>query len=263
MPRPIATSSRPRPISTNKAVKQTTRPRPIFTGKSIKPTLRPKVGPGRRTVITNAKPSLRRGSKVGIVSAKGSAARKNRKQVVLTKQNQALILKALKRIGRRISSALLLSALQNMGCGQPLSAAQAGCLGQYLNDPGCQLTADEQGCIQQCLAGDGDPGVDDGGDTGGEDNAVSDTDDGSAAPDEGGVLIQSVKEGAAADQAGLRAGDVILSFGDVRTHTFDELQDAVGQASGPVKVVFVNGENGQTEYVMVEPEDGLIGVTCE
>jgi S1-C subfamily serine protease len=83
------------------------------------------------------------------------------------------------------------------------------------------------------------------------------------ADDEGGVLLRAVTRGAAAEQAGLRAGDVILSFDGVRTRTFEELQDAVQQADGPVKVVFINGENGETEYLTVEPEEGLIGVTCE
>jgi hypothetical protein len=56
---------------------------------------------------------------------------------------------------------------------------------------------------------------------------------------------------------------VILSFGGVRTRTFEELRDAVRQADGPVQAVFVNGENGQTEYVTVAPQQGRIGVTCE
>jgi len=83
------------------------------------------------------------------------------------------------------------------------------------------------------------------------------------ADDEGGVLLRAVTRGAAAEQAGLRAGDVILSFDGVRTRTFEELQDAVQQADGPVKVVFINGENSETEYLTVEPEEGRIGVTCE
>jgi S1-C subfamily serine protease len=78
-----------------------------------------------------------------------------------------------------------------------------------------------------------------------------------------GVFLLVVKRGTAADQAGLRAGDVILSFGGVRTRTFEELQDAVRQAGGPVQVVFVNGENGQIEYSTVVPQEGRIGVTCE
>jgi hypothetical protein len=80
---------------------------------------------------------------------------------------------------------------------------------------------------------------------------------------EGGVLLSEVRKGGAADQAGLRAGDVILRFGGVRTHNFEGLRDAVQQASGVVKVVFLNGENNEVEYVTVEPVDGLIGVTCE
>jgi S1-C subfamily serine protease len=83
------------------------------------------------------------------------------------------------------------------------------------------------------------------------------------AADDGGVLLQEVKKGAAADVAGLRVGDVILSFGGVRTHNFEELRNAVQQACGPVKVIFINGENGQAEYLTVTPEEGRIGVTCE
>lgn len=93
-----------------------------------------------------------------------------------------------------------------------------------------------------------------------------DTTDAQSVPtstDDGGVQLVEVTKGAAADAAGLRAGDVILSFGTVRTHTFAELRDAVQQVNGPVKVVFINGENGQTEYLTIEPEEGLIGVTCE
>jgi hypothetical protein len=80
---------------------------------------------------------------------------------------------------------------------------------------------------------------------------------------EGGVLLQAVEAGAAAERAGLRTGDVILSFGEFRTRTFEELQAAVRQPGGPVKVIFINGENGQTEYLTVEPEGGRIGVTCD
>jgi hypothetical protein len=81
--------------------------------------------------------------------------------------------------------------------------------------------------------------------------------------EDGGVLIRSVTRGGVAHQAGLQAGDVIVSFGGVRTRSFEELQAAVQEADGPVKVVFVNSENGQTEYLTLEPEDGRIGVTCE
>jgi S1-C subfamily serine protease len=48
----------------------------------------------------------------------------------------------------------------------------------------------------------------------------------------------------AAEQAGLRAGNVILSFGGIPTPTFEDLQDLVQRTAGEVKVVFVNGENG-------------------
>jgi hypothetical protein len=176
----------------------------------------------------------------------------------LSKQKEKLILNAIKRLGDKIEDALLLSALHNVGCGQPLSAAQVGCLGDYLNDPGCCLTVSEQGCIQQCLAGYV------GGDIGGDDSGTPVPDGDSASQgDEGGVLLRVVQRGGAADLAGLRAGDIVLSFGDVRTHTFEELQEAVGQARGSVKVVYINGESGETEYVMVRPEEGRIGVTCE
>jgi putative serine protease PepD len=81
--------------------------------------------------------------------------------------------------------------------------------------------------------------------------------------EDGGVLIRSVTRGGVADAAGLRAGDVILSFGGVRTRSFEDLRAAVQQADGEVKVVFINGENGETEYLTLVPADGRIGVTCE
>lgn len=84
-----------------------------------------------------------------------------------------------------------------------------------------------------------------------------------SAADEDGVALLAVSEGAAAEQAGLRAGDVILSFDGVRTRSFEALRQAVQQADGPVRVVFINSENNQTEYLTVEPRDGAIGVTCE
>jgi hypothetical protein len=299
-PRPVSPghvihpAPRPRPVSPSHVIKPVIRPAPIGKGSAIKPTTRPKVRPsgsavvtkpkplggssgkgssikpklGRGPTITKAKPSIRPGNKRGIVARKLSAGGKFGTHKALSKHDQLLILQAIKRLGHRIESALLLSALQNLGCGQPLSVAQAGCLGQFLNDPGCGLTTDEQGCIQQCLGG-GESVVDASGEDGGEDTSGDSSaetggeDNGTSESDDGGVLFQEVKDGGAAAEAGLRAGDVILSFDDMRTHTFEELQDAVAQASGPVKVVFINSENGQTEYVMVEPEDGRIGVTCE
>jgi S1-C subfamily serine protease len=81
--------------------------------------------------------------------------------------------------------------------------------------------------------------------------------------EQAGVRILAVEAGGAAERAGLRAGDVILSFGGRRTPTFAALQAAVQRAEGPVKVIYINGENGQTEYRTVEPDDGRIGVTCE
>ncbi len=78
-----------------------------------------------------------------------------------------------------------------------------------------------------------------------------------------GVRILAVDAGAAAELGGLRAGDVILSFAGVPTQSFDGLREAVGQASAEAKVIFINGENGQTEFLTVALQEGRLGVTCE
>lgn len=80
---------------------------------------------------------------------------------------------------------------------------------------------------------------------------------------EGGVRILAVEQGSAAEVGGLRVGDVILSFAGVTTPSFDDLREAVGQAGGEAKVIFINGENGQTEYLTVALPEGRLGVTCE
>jgi hypothetical protein len=80
---------------------------------------------------------------------------------------------------------------------------------------------------------------------------------------EGGVRILAMEQGSAAELGGLRVGDVILSFAGVTTPRFDDLREAVGQAGVEAKVIFINGENGQTEYLTVALPEGRLGVTCE
>jgi len=40
----------------------------------------------------------------------------------------------------------------------------------------------------------------------------------------------------------------------------DDLNQALSNGGDPVKVVFVNGETGETEYVTVRPRNGRLGV---
>ncbi len=123
-------------------------------------------------------------------------------------------------------------------------------------DGGCPAGGSGDGCPPVMMGPVADATAATADDTGSEDA-------GSTEADDSGVRIDAVTKGAPADVAGLRTGDVIIRFGGVPTRTFEDLQNAVQQASGPVKVVFINAENNAVEYLMVEPQDGRIGVTCE
>jgi membrane-associated protease RseP (regulator of RpoE activity) len=79
----------------------------------------------------------------------------------------------------------------------------------------------------------------------------------------GAVKITSLVETGAAAVAGLRQGDVILSFNGVATPSFDALREAVAAAAGPAEVIFFNPEPGQKESLTVTPAAGKIGVDVE
>jgi hypothetical protein len=123
------------------------------------------------------------------------------------------------------------------------------------------LRAEREACRRAGSCQDGEPELDTAPQAEEENEPVEEGDAGEE-EEVGGVLLTEVEEGAAADQAGLRAGDVILSFGGVPTPDFDSLKAAVSQADGPVEVVFINGETGETESLTVTPEDHRIGVSC-
>lgn len=70
----------------------------------------------------------------------------------------------------------------------------------------------------------------------------------------GGVLVSSVQEGSAAESAGLRAGDVIVAFGDAEIEDVGDLMEAVHDAeAGPVTVTVVR--RGEERSMTVELPD--------
>jgi regulator of sigma E protease len=74
-------------------------------------------------------------------------------------------------------------------------------------------------------------------------------------------VISEVEEGSAAAVAGLRAGDRIISVDGVAIRTSHDLRHAIEQGASEIKVAFINGENGEGEYLMVTPRGGRIGIT--
>jgi tetratricopeptide (TPR) repeat protein len=77
-----------------------------------------------------------------------------------------------------------------------------------------------------------------------------------------GLKITEVKDGGPAKKARLSVGDVILEVGGKRVHTFAELTAALGEAKGPVDVVFIS-RDGKSLGTTVTPSDGKIGVAVE
>jgi membrane-associated protease RseP (regulator of RpoE activity) len=65
-----------------------------------------------------------------------------------------------------------------------------------------------------------------------------------------------------AQQAGLRAGDVIFAINGSRVQTGDDMRKIVGPAA-EVEVEFFKPQDGRTATVKVTPKDGYIGVTVE
>ena len=61
-----------------------------------------------------------------------------------------------------------------------------------------------------------------------------------------GVLVRSVERGSVAEKAGLRAGDVVLRFGDEKIETRADLRRALRNKAGAVKVVVLRDKREQT-----------------
>jgi membrane-associated protease RseP (regulator of RpoE activity) len=76
-----------------------------------------------------------------------------------------------------------------------------------------------------------------------------------------GVKIKELVEGGAAEQAGLQVEDVILTVNDIKVADSDDILRIVAEANAvEIKVVFLNGENGKVEWMMVRPQAGRFGI---
>lgn len=74
--------------------------------------------------------------------------------------------------------------------------------------------------------------------------------------DRDGVLVASVRDGAPADSAGLRAGDVLLSVDDREVSDPAEVADAVSEGSGEVEIRLLRrGEEMTITARLPEPDD--------
>ena len=60
------------------------------------------------------------------------------------------------------------------------------------------------------------------------------------------MLVRSVERGSVAEKAGLRAGDVVLRFGDEKIETRADLRRALRNKTGAVKVVVLREKREQT-----------------
>jgi CHAT domain-containing protein/tetratricopeptide (TPR) repeat protein len=82
---------------------------------------------------------------------------------------------------------------------------------------------------------------------------------------EHGLLVQSTAENGAASQVGIRAGDVLLQYGDVQLESLDQMKPAVQQAANAgmkmasVKFWRVDEENRSSEQIVSLPV-GPLGV---
>jgi S1-C subfamily serine protease len=88
--------------------------------------------------------------------------------------------------------------------------------------------------------------------------------DGGSVPDpaagiEYGLEITSLTEEGAADEAGLNVGDIILSVNGSRVQTVGELRAALADCGDEAEVVFLTADDGDTQSVMVQPQDGRLG----
>lgn len=77
---------------------------------------------------------------------------------------------------------------------------------------------------------------------------------------ETGLRIVQVLEAGAAEQADLRANDVLYSVDGKRVRNYDEFRAAVQGSKGAVEVVFFNAETKKYEKLEVTPQGGLLGV---
>jgi S1-C subfamily serine protease len=115
------------------------------------------------------------------------------------------------------------------------------------------------------VGGGADVDVDGGTAVNSDGTTVTDSDGGArpAATGVAGVLITDLAKRGTAARQGLKVNDVILRFNGVRTPTFTALADAVQQASGRAEVVYLDGETGEQQTLVLYPENGRIGVTGE
>ncbi|QEL15667.1 PDZ domain-containing protein [Limnoglobus roseus] len=79
-----------------------------------------------------------------------------------------------------------------------------------------------------------------------------------------GLRITEVKDGGAAEKAGLHTGDVILSVDGQRTQSFDELRSVLKATDKTeVKVLFWCTETGKKETKNVAVKDSKVGISVE
>jgi hypothetical protein len=82
-------------------------------------------------------------------------------------------------------------------------------------------------------------------------------------PPEVGLLILDIVEGSGAAKAGLRADDVLYSVKGKRVQAFEDLPAILKDVTGPVEVVFWNGETKQYESLKVTPQKGVLGALLQ
>jgi hypothetical protein len=115
-----------------------------------------------------------------------------------------------------------------------------------------------------------DDGGDGGGDAGGGD-AGGGSPSGGDEPDSDdpevaggrGLLITDLEDDGPAATAGLDVDDTILSVNGARVQSVEELRAALKSVNRPVKLVYISDDTGDTEFVMVTPNHGRIGVTMD
>lgn len=77
-----------------------------------------------------------------------------------------------------------------------------------------------------------------------------------------GMKITELTEGGAAKKAKLRVGDIIMSVGGKRVRDYNELRAALEKANGPVDMVIINSDLGQSQTISITPEaGGIIGAS--
>ncbi|MCE9532246.1 MAG: trypsin-like peptidase domain-containing protein [Planctomycetes bacterium] len=80
---------------------------------------------------------------------------------------------------------------------------------------------------------------------------------------EWGMKITDAIDGGAAKNAGLSAGDIIVSVGAKKVRSLDELSAALAAAEGPVNAVVIKAESKKRETITITPKAGKIGVAVE